>query len=280
VIRDGAEIVSTNGKSVVLIFQYEGKPMAEDILYENRGRVIVITINRPESRNAINSGVREGLAAAWERFAKDKDARVAILTGAGDKAFCAGADLKEMALRKLGTLPRNFLPTLNVNIQLAKPVIAAVNGVAYAGGWALAQMCDIVVASEATRFAITEAKVGRGMPWAVPLTHMIPQKVLLEILLTGDPITAQRAYEIGFVNHVVPADQVMTKAIQIAETIAENAPLTVAAAKEMVYMATDMGRMAGLEAARHLFDHVYRSEDAQEGPRAFAEKRKPNWKGR
>ena len=254
--------------------------MAEDVRYENRGRVIVVTINRPESRNAINKGVREGLAGAWERFAKDEQAHVAILTGAGDNAFCAGADLKEMALTRLGALPRNFLPTLNVNINVTKPVIAAVNGVAYAGGWALAQMCDIVVASATARFAITEAKVGRGMPWAVPLTHMIPQKVLLEILLTGDPITAQRAYEIGFVNHVVPANQVLVKAMDIAETIAENAPLTVAAAKEMVYMATDMGRMAGLEAARHLFDHVYRSEDAQEGPRAFAEKRKPQWRGR
>lgn len=254
--------------------------MAEEILYEHRGRVAVIMINRPEARNAINTGVREGLAAAWERFAKDGGARVAILTGAGDQAFCAGADLKEMARAKLGSLPRNFLPTLNVNTHVTKPVIAAVNGVAYAGGWALVQMCDIVVASETARFAITEAKVGRGMPWAVPLTHMIPQKVLLEILLTGTPITAQRAYEIGFVNRVVPAAQVMPKALEIAETIAENAPLTVAAAKEMVYLATDMGRLAGLEAARHLFDHVYRSEDAQEGPRAFAEKRKPQWKGR
>jgi enoyl-CoA hydratase/carnithine racemase len=254
--------------------------MAEAILYENRGQVAVITINRPEARNAINQGVREGLAAAWARFAKDKDARVAILTGAGDKAFCAGADLKEMALTKLGSLPRNFLPSLNVNIQVTKPVIAAVNGGAYAGGWALVQMCDLVIASETALFAITEAKVGRGMPWAVPLTHMIPQKILLEILLTGNPITAQRAYEIGFVNHVVPANQVLPKALEIAETIAENAPLTVAAAKEMVYLATDMGRLAGLEAARHLFDHVYRSEDAQEGPRAFAEKRKPQWKGR
>jgi enoyl-CoA hydratase/carnithine racemase len=254
--------------------------MMEEILYENRGQVAIITINRPEARNAINRGVREGLASAWERFEKDGEARVAILTGAGDKAFCAGADLKEMAHNKLGSLPRNFLPTLNVNIHLTKPVIAAVNGVAYAGGWALVQMCDLVVASETARFAITEAKVGRGMPWAVPLTHMIPQKVLLEILLTGNPITAQRAYEIGFVNHVVPADQVLPKAMEIATTIAENAPLTVAAAKEMVYMATDMGRQAGLEAARHLFDHVYRSEDAQEGPRAFAEKRKPQWKGR
>jgi enoyl-CoA hydratase/carnithine racemase len=185
-----------------------------------------------------------------------------------------------MAHTKLGSLPRNFLPTLNVNIHMSKPVIAAVNGVAYAGGWALVQMCDLVVASTSARFAITEAKVGRGMPWAVPLTHMIPQKILLEILLTGDPLTAQRAYEIGFVNHVVPADQLMPKALALAETIAENAPLTVAAAKEMVYLATDTGRMAGLEAARHLFDHVYRSEDAQEGPRAFAEKRKPQWKGR
>ncbi|MSQ48208.1 MAG: enoyl-CoA hydratase/isomerase family protein [Deltaproteobacteria bacterium] len=254
--------------------------MADAILYENRGRVALITINRPESRNAINRDVREGLIAAWQRFANDEEARAAILTGAGDKAFCAGADLKEMAQSKLGSLPRNFLPTLNVNIHVSKPVIAAVNGVAYAGGWALVQMCDLVVASDSARFAITEAKVGRGMPWAVPLTHMIPQKVLLEILLTGDPISAQRAYEIGFVNHVVPAAQLMTKALALAETIAENAPLTVAAAKEMVYLATDTGRMAGLEAARHLFDHVYRSEDAQEGPRAFAEKRKPQWKGR
>lgn len=252
----------------------------DEILYETRGRVAVVTINRPEARNAINSGVREGLLAAWDRFERDRKTRVAILTGAGDKAFCAGADLKEMAQKKLGSLPRNFLPTLNVNIHLTKPVIAAVNGVAYAGGWALVQMCDLVVASETARFAITEAKVGRGMPWAVPLTHMIPQKVLLEILLTGDPITAQRAYEIGFVNHVVPVEQVMPKALELAETIAENAPLTVAAAKEMVYLATDMGRAAGLEAARHLFDHVYRSEDAQEGPRAFAEKRKPQWRGR
>ncbi len=252
----------------------------DEIVYEVRGQVAIVTINRPEARNAINSGVREGLFAAWERFERDREVRVAVLTGAGDKAFCAGADLKEMSQKKLGNLPRNFLPTLNVNVHLTKPVIAAVNGVAYAGGWALVQMCDLVVAAETARFAITEAKVGRGMPWAIPLTHMIPQKVLLEILLTGDPISAQRAYEIGFVNHVVPADQVLPKALALAETIAENAPLTVAAAKEMVYLATDMGRAAGLEAARHLFEHVYRSEDAQEGPRAFAEKRKPQWRGR
>ncbi len=254
--------------------------MADEILYENRGQVAVVTINRPAARNAINAGVREGLREAWRRFNGDDAARVAILTGAGDRAFCAGADLKEMSSGELGVLPRNFMPTVNVNIAVEKPVIAAVNGAAYAGGWALVQMCDLVVAAEGARFAITEAKVGRGMPWAVPLTHMIPQKVLLEILMTGDPISAQRAYEIGFVNHVVPAAGLMDKAMALAETIADNAPLTVAAAKEMVYMATDTGRRAGLEAAHHLFHRVYASDDAQEGPRAFAEKRKPQWTGR
>ncbi len=254
--------------------------MADAILYENRGAIAVVTINRPEARNAINRAVREGLRTAFERFESDDRALAAILTGAGDRAFCAGADLKEMSSQGIGVLPRNFLPAVNVNVRVRKPVIAAVNGAAYAGGWALVQMCDLVVAAETARFAITEAKVGRGMPWAVPLTHMIPQKVLLEILMTGDPISAERAREIGFVNHVVPAAEVMPKALALAETIAENAPLTVAAAKEMVYMATDTGRMAGLEAAHHLFHRVYASEDAQEGPRAFAEKRKPVWKGR
>ena len=254
--------------------------MTDEILYENRGQIAVLTINRPEARNAINAGVIEGLHVAWKRFEEDDGARVAILTGKGNKAFCAGADLKEMSAKKPGVSARNVMPTLNVNVQVSKPVIAAVNGVAYAGGWAMVQMCDIVVAAETARFAISEAKVGRGMPWAVPLTHMIPQKILLEILMTGDPISAQRAYEIGFVNHVVSPDQVMPKAMALAETIAENAPLTVAAAKEMVYMSTDTNRTAGLAASRHIFNRVYRSEDAREGPLAFTEKRKPQWKGR
>lgn len=251
-----------------------------DILYEMRGQVAILTINRLDARNSINTGVREGLFAGFRRFEADPQARVAILTGAGDQAFCAGADLKEMARLKLAVLPRDFLPLLGDTIEVRKPVIAAVNGVAYAGGWMFAQMCDLVVASETARFAITEAKVGRGMPWATPLTHMIPQKILLEILMTGNPITAQRAYEIGFVNHVTTAQGLMPKALELAEAICANAPLTVMAAKAMVYTATEMGSRSAMEAGRRIFEPVYQSSDAQEGPRAFAEKRKPNWQGK
>ena len=254
--------------------------MTDEILYEKNGPVAVITINRPKRRNAINHAVREGLQTAWERFERDEGARAAILTGAGDQAFCAGMDLAEMSQEKLGSLPRDFLPILGDNISVSKPVIAAVNGAAFAGGWLFAQMCDLCVASEHAMFAITEAKVGRGMVWAPPLIHMIPQRLMLELLLTGRSISAQRAYEIGFVNEVVPHKQLMSAAIQLAQEIADGAPLTISAAKEMVYLSTEMGRTAALRAAYHVFEPVLASEDAQEGPRAFLEKRKPAWRGR
>lgn len=254
--------------------------MSDDILYDSRGAVVVITINRPEQRNAISSGVRNGLRQAFERFEADEAAQVAILTGSGDKAFCAGMDLKEAADTMLGVPPRDFLPVIGDTIHVTKPVIAAVNGVAYAGGWLLVQMCDLCVAAEHATFAITEGKVGRGMPWAAPLGHIIPQRVMMELLLTGDPIDARRGYEIGFVNKVVPAGELMSAAMAMAEKIAANAPLTVRAARELVYLSTEMGRSAALRAGHHLFDRVYRSEDAQEGPRAFKEKRKPQWRGR
>lgn len=254
--------------------------MSDEILYDSRGPVAVITINRPEQRNAISAGVRNGLRAAFERFEADEAAQVAILTGSGDKAFCAGMDLKEAADTMLGVPPRDFLPVIGDTIHVTKPVIAAVNGVAYAGGWLLMQMCDLCVAAEHATFAITEGKVGRGMPWAAPLGHIIPQRVMMELLLTGDPIDARRGYEIGLVNKVVPAGELMAAAMAMAGKIAANAPLTVRAARELVYLSTEMGRSAALRAGHHLFDRVYRSEDAQEGPRSFKEKRKPQWRGR
>jgi len=251
-----------------------------EILYERRGAVAIITINRPEQRNAISKAVRSGLREAFERFEAEDDALVAILTGTGEKAFCAGMDLKEAADTMIGVPPRGFIPVLGDSVHVTKPVIAAVNGVAYAGGWLLAQMCDLCIASDTATFAITEGKVGRGMPWATPLANMIPQRIMMELLLTGDPIDAKRAHAIGFVNHVVPPAELMPAAIAMAERIAACAPLTVRAARETVYLAAEMGRSAALRAANHVFERVYRSEDAQEGPRAFKEKRKPQWRGR
>ena len=254
--------------------------MADEILFETiEDGVALVTINRPEQRNAINAGVRQGLFEAWERFEKDPKLRVAILTGKGEQAFCAGADLKEMAEKQLGILPRGFIPVLGDNVHVTKPVIAAVNGVAFAGGWLFVQMCDMAVASTSARFGITEGKVGRGMPWAAPLIHQIPQKIMMEILVTAQPISAQRAYEIGFVNHVVEPAQLLPRALEMARQIVECAPLTVQAAKEVVQLATEMGRTAALRAAVHAFDRAYASADAQEGPRAFREKRKPVWRG-
>ena len=250
------------------------------VLYAQHGPVAVITLNRPAQLNAINAEVRQGLYDAFARFESDGAARVAVLTAAGDKAFCAGMDLKEAAQTGLGVPPPGFLPIIGQSVQLTKPTVAAVNGIALAGGWLFAQMCDLCIAAEHASFGITEARVGRGMPWATPLVHMVQQRALMELLLTGDPIDAHRAREIGFVNHVVPAAELLPRALATAERIAANAPLTVRAAREMVYLATEMGRSAAQRAATHLFEPVYLSEDAQEGPRAFREKRKPDWKGR
>ena len=133
--------------------------------------------------------MREGLFAAWDRFERDPALRVAILTGAGDKAFCAGGDLKEMVETGMQVPPRDMFPLPYDNVELSKPTIAAVNGVAFAGGWMIAQACDLCVASTSAKFAITEVKVGRSSPWAAPLIHMIPQRIMMEIVLTGKPIT-------------------------------------------------------------------------------------------
>ena len=242
--------------------------------------IAILTIDRPDTRNALSREVREGLFAAWDRFERDPALRIAILTGSGDKAFCAGGDLKEMVERGLRIPPRDMFPVPGDNIELSKPTIAAVNGVAFAGGWMIAQACDLCVASTQARFAITEVKVGRGSPWAAPLIHMIPQRIMMEIMLTGKPITAQRAYEIGLVNRLAEPGSVLETALELARDILDGAPLSVKAARETVMLSTEMGRSAALQAARAAHEHTYNSSDAQEGPRAFAEKRRPQWRGR
>lgn len=254
--------------------------MAEEVTYEVADRVAWLTINRPEARNALNRSVREGLWDGFRRFSGDESASVLILTGAGDKAFCAGGDLKEMAGAELRVPPPDFLPYLQRTVKTDKPVIAAVNGVAYAGGFLLAQMVDLVVAAEHARFAITEARVGRGSPWAAPLPWLIPPRVALEMMVTAEPISAQRAYELGLVNRVVAAAGLRDAALELATTIAGNAPLSVRAAKQLVYLSAEQGWSAALDAADQLYEPVYMSEDAQEGPRSFGEKRPPRWQGR
>src|SRR6202011_3327004 len=213
--------------------------MSDAVLFDARDDgIAVITLNRPEARNALGKDIRTGLFAAWDRFERDPALRVAILTGSGDKAFCAGGDLKEMTELRLAVPPRDMFPVPGDNIELTKPTIAAVNGVAFAGGWMIAQACDLCVASTRAQFAITEVKVGRSSPWASPLIHMIPQRIMMEIVLTGKPISAQR-------------DGLMAAALGLAADILDGAPLSVRAARETVMLSTEMGRGAALRAARH-----------------------------
>ena len=249
------------------------------VRYEVHDGVAWLTIDRPEARNALSRDVRDGLWAGTRRFVDDESAAVLVLTGAGEKAFCAGGDLKEMAEDALTVPPPDFLPQFGRNIDVAKPTIAAVNGVAYAGGFLLAQQCDLVVAAEHARFAVTEVKVGRGSPWAAPLSWLVPPRVAMEILLTGDPVDAHRAREVGLVNDVVPAAQLRQRAQELARRIAGNAPLSVAAAKRTAYLSASCPREEAYTRAEGIWAPVYASADAQEGPAAFREKRAPVWKG-
>lgn len=254
--------------------------MSDVVPYARDGAVAWLTINRPEARNALNASVREGLFAGFRRFNADDGARVLVLTGAGDRAFCAGADLKEMAGTGMRVPPLESLPQIGRTIAVGKPVIAAVNGAAYAGGFLLAQSCDLCVAADTATFAISEVTVGRGAPWAAPLPWLIPPRVAMQLLLTGDPITAERAHQIGLVNEVVPAARLRAAAQAMGERIAANVPLSVLAAKRTVSLVAELPLSRAFAAADEIWEPVYLSQDAQEGPAAFRDKRAPVWKGR
>lgn len=250
--------------------------MTSKVNYALEGPVAWVTINNQEHHNALSAAVRSGLWEATERFNKDEEAKVLVITGSGEKAFCAGADLKEMADVGLEIPPSDFLPVFGQNVEVKKPTIAAVNGLALAGGFLLAQMCDLCVAAQHAQFAITEVKVGRGAPWAAPLPWLLPPRIALELLLTGDRLGAERACEIGLVNRVVPGITLKSTTQTLGELIAANAPLSVAAAKRTVYLS----RPDVFSQADRIWESVYRSADAQEGPLAFRERRSPKWKGR
>jgi enoyl-CoA hydratase len=248
------------------------------VLTERRGNVLVVSLNRPGQRNALNFAMRQALRAAFDEFERDTELRCAVLTGTGP-AFCAGGDLKEMASAGLQIPTEEWGLLLGSKGRVAKPVIAAVNGPAMAGGFRLAQDCDLCVAAEDAWFGITEVKRGRGAPWAAPLISMLPKRIMMELLLTGEPLSAARAYEVGLINAVVPRASLLDAAIAMATTIASNAPLSVEAAKRTVELSTEVGRSQALQSADWLYERVYMSSDAQEGPRAFAEKREPVWRG-
>lgn len=254
--------------------------MSDVVRYERRGPVTWVTIDRPAVRNALNSDARDGLWKGIRAFNADPEAKVLVLTGAGTAAFCAGADLTEMSEQALTVPPPDFLPQIGRNIMVDKPVIGAINGACLAGGFLLAQGCDLLVASTHATFAVTEVTVGRGAPWAVPLTAMVPRAIAMEMLVTGQPITAQRAYDVGLVNRVVDPDDLVDTVQELGERIAANAPLSVRAAKQTVAL-LDADRLdQAFEEAERIWRPVYLSADAQEGPAAFREKRAPDWTGR
>jgi len=257
------------------------------LLYETKanGRIVVMTLNRPERMNALNVELSNALADAWERFAQDEEAWVAILTGAGDRAFCAGMDLRERAeMDAAGTtrqVRRRSVYPLSETLNLWKPTIAAINGYAIAGGWNLAQQCDIRIAAEHAEMGIAETRWNVGAGWVHDLTRQLHLAHALEIALWGDRrITAQRAYEMGWVNRVVPKERLMDEAMEWAERMLYLGPRCVRNLKEIIYRGYYMTPLQGRAFAYALEANLAGMEDTKEGPRAFAEKRRPVFKNR
>src|SRR5215813_9333078 len=252
-------------------------------LIERRGHVLIVTMNRPAVRNALSGPMMELMRQAWDTVDGDPGIRVCVLTGAGG-AFCAGADLKAMTRDhpgvRLGDLDVSVIEPLLKGRRLTKPLIAAVEGPAIAGGTEILQACDIRVAGESARFGVSEARWGL-FPLggsAVRLPRQIPYTVAADLLLTGRHITAAEALEIGLIGHVVPDGQALDKALEIAEQIAANGPVAVRAILRAIRETEGMPENDAFAAEARIGMAVFGSEDAKEGPRAFAEKRQPRFR--
>ncbi|KHO18531.1 crotonase/enoyl-CoA hydratase family protein [Mycolicibacterium setense] len=256
-------------------------------LVEKRGNVLLITINRPEARNAINASVSIAVGDALEQAQNDPEIRVVVLTGSGDKSFCAGADLKAISRGENLFHPEH--PEYGfagyVSHFIDKPTIAAVNGTALGGGTELALASDLIVAEENAKFGLPEVKRGliAGAGGVFRIAEQLPRKVANELLFTGEPMSSADALRWGLINQVVPDGTVVDAALKLAERITGNAPLAVQASKRVAYGADEgviTGDKDGWKRTNREFSTLLQTEDAKEGPLAFAQKREPVWKAK
>ncbi|MFQ5827664.1 MAG: enoyl-CoA hydratase-related protein [Candidatus Methylomirabilia bacterium] len=257
------------------------------VLYEQKDKIVVITLNRPDAMNAVDPETQQALVEAWTRFRDDDSAWVAILTGAGEKAFSAGADLKKLipATFGKGGSPRHNqlgLGGITRGLEVWKPMIAAVNGHCLAGGLELALACDLRLASPNATFGLTEVRwaIMPGAGGTQRLPRAVPLVKALEMILMAQTIDAEEAYRIGLVNKVVPLSELVPAAMKWAQTLCERGPLAVRAAKEAVIRGLSLPLADGLRLEAFLSGTLRGTEDAIEGPKAFAEKRKPEFKAR
>jgi enoyl-CoA hydratase/carnithine racemase len=257
------------------------------LIYEKKGRIAYITLNRPEVLNAMNSEVWSGLVKAWEDVRDDPDVWVSIVTGSGDKAFSAGQDLRELGAWLATPIDRRSGPPIPDispmrGMQVWKPFIAAINGICTGGGLELAMACDIRIAADNAKLGLAEVKRGviAGNSGTQRLIRLVPFAKALEMLFTGDFIDANEAYRIQLVNKVVPFDLLLPEASTLAHRICQNGPLAVRAIKELAYRGKEMTLEDGLQLELKISQRVASTDDAREGPRAFSEKRMPDWKAR
>lgn len=249
------------------------------VLFEKKGPIAYVTINRPERLNACDFETYERLADVWQEFRDDPSLRVGILTGSGERAFCAGSDIKANFVERSAEEPRNTpFPLL---FDLYKPIIAAINGHANGGGLEQILACDIRVAARHAEFGLGEVRLGLlpGGGGTQRLPRLIPLGRALEMLYTGNRIGADEALRLGLVDHVVPIDQLMSKCEEIATEICKSAPLAVQRIKQAALRGLDLPLAEGLKLERELYGSLQRTEDAREGALAFAEKRTPRWQG-
>ncbi|MEP1213713.1 MAG: enoyl-CoA hydratase-related protein [Marinobacter sp.] len=258
--------------------------LEDAVLFSHADGIATVTINRPKQRNAMNIAVSNGLNKIWQKIDDMPEIRVVIFTSSDCGTFCAGMDLKETARVKeeTGEDILSFMkdPFQSRMRRVKVPIIAAMTGHLMAGGMMFSLNCDIRVGLVGTKIGITESKIGRGSPWGMPLVWMLPQPLLMEMVLTGNMYPIERFQELGFINYLEStSDAVRARAMELAEQIRDNAPLSVAAGKRSILTAMSVGCDTGSEMAWHIYREAYASEDAQEGARAFAERRDPVWKG-